>query len=106
MDLPKYIRESKEISRKIPNLYNCKEDCFGCGACFAICPKSGIALNTKGEIFSDDLLFDSKDYTGAISMITDSEGFLYPVIDLSICIGCLKCEKVCPVRNLRDPFNK
>ena len=30
-------------------------------------------------------------------MRTDSEGFLYPVIDKMQCISCGKCEKVCPV---------
>lgn len=30
-------------------------------------------------------------------MQPDAEGFLYPVIDQSLCIDCGLCEKVCPV---------
>lgn len=48
-----------------------KQTCTGCRACEAVCP-----LN-------------------CISMETDSEGFLYPVIEHEICINCKKCEEVC-----------
>ena len=48
--------------KEIPVLYERKEDCCGCTACYAICPKS------------------------AISMQTDEEGFLYPVIDEELCV--------------------
>ena len=47
------------------------EDCCGCGACAAICPVT------------------------AISFQYNNEGFLYPHVDTSKCIGCLSCEKVC-----------
>lgn len=47
--------------------------CNGCHACFSVCP------------------------VRAISMKSDSEGFLRPVIDYDICTGCGKCESVCPV---------
>ena len=33
----------------------------------------------------------------------DEEGFEYPVIDQEICIKCLQCIKVCP---LKKEFNK
>ena len=46
--------------------------CTGCCACYNICP------------------------TNAISMVEDSEGFLYPVIDMITCIDCKLCDKVCP----------
>lgn len=46
-------------------------DCCGCSACEQICPK------------------------GAISMVPDTLGFLYPKVDLDKCIDCKLCEKVC-----------
>ena len=52
-----------------------KNNCFGCTACYSICPKK------------------------AISMIEDDKGFLYPKIDKSKCINCGLCQKVCPVLN-------
>lgn len=52
-----------------------KEDCVGCDACVQKCPKHCIA------------------------MTEDEQGFLYPKVDLSLCIDCHLCEKVCPVLN-------
>ncbi len=52
-----------------------KQDCCGCAACVQRCPKR------------------------CISMKEDNEGFLYPVVDESICIDCGLCEKVCPIIN-------
>ncbi len=49
------------------------EDCTGCGACAAVCPKACIAMKP------------------------DSEGFLYPQIDTTRCVNCHRCEQVCPV---------
>ena len=49
--------------------------CTGCCACFNACPKH------------------------AISMIENREGFLYPSIDMTCCINCGLCEKVCPALN-------
>ncbi len=51
-----------------------KKECCGCTACASICPKA------------------------CINMTEDSEGFLYPVVDLSACVNCGLCEKVCPVK--------
>lgn len=48
-----------------------RKECCGCGACAQICSQ------------------------GAINMVPDSEGFLYPQIDASLCIGCGLCEEVC-----------
>jgi len=53
-----------------------KNMCTGCSSCMNICPKE------------------------AIKMISDSEGFNYPVIDRALCIECMLCEKVCPSLNL------
>lgn len=54
-----------------PILYSNKEECCGCGACAAVCPR------------------------GVISMIKDEEGFFYPVIDENRCVRCSSCIKVC-----------
>ena len=54
---------------KIENLINCT----GCHACFSACPKS------------------------SISMQSNYEGFLFPVINKELCVECGLCEKVCPV---------
>lgn len=58
-----------------------KDECCGCNACGDICPK------------------------GCISYEADHEGFLYPVIDHSMCIECNLCEKVCPVINVENIKN-
>ena len=42
--------------KEVPILYSRKEECCGCTACYAICPKE------------------------AISMVEDEEGFEYPQI--------------------------
>lgn len=52
-----------------------KRDCVGCNACTQRCPKN------------------------CITMHRDSQGFLYPEVDLEVCIHCDLCEKVCPVIN-------
>lgn len=63
-----------------------KADCCGCTACASICPKD------------------------AITMEPDTLGFKYPKVDLSKCIDCGLCEKVCAFndnydksRNLKEP---
>ena len=48
-----------------------KNECCGCSACKAICPKN------------------------AITMKEDTEGFLYPEIDNEKCVNCGLCLKVC-----------
>lgn len=56
-----------------------KKDCCGCAACVQICPKA------------------------CISLVEDTEGFLYPHVDRNSCIGCGLCEKVCPIINAGEP---
>lgn len=48
-----------------------KDNCCGCTACEAVCPKD------------------------AITMVPDSLGFKYPKVDLGKCIDCDLCVKVC-----------
>lgn len=55
-----------------------KKECFGCGACFQICPQK------------------------AISMQRDNEGFLYPNVDEKACVLCNQCHQVCPHEHLPD----
>ncbi|WP_293728558.1 4Fe-4S dicluster domain-containing protein [uncultured Phascolarctobacterium sp.] len=62
----------KKIS--IPILYDAKEKCCGCSACYAACPKE------------------------AITMVIDEEGFKYPSIEKKKCVGCHMCVKVCPFK--------
>ncbi len=67
-----YINLNQETKKKqLPVLADKKEHCCGCTACYAACPVS------------------------AIEMQEDEEGFLYPVVDAALCIGCQKCLKVC-----------
>lgn len=49
-----------------------KENCYGCTACYSICPKN------------------------AIIMEYDAEGFIYPIIRDEICIKCGLCKSICP----------
>lgn len=51
------------------------EDCCGCRACGDVCPVS------------------------CISFSKDDEGFLYPVVDETVCIHCGKCVRTCPEFN-------
>ena len=64
------------MGREEPIGYSRKEDCCGCAACYAICPKA------------------------ALSMVEDEEGFEYPKIDESKCIECYMCLEVCQFKNL------
>lgn len=48
------------------------DKCCGCAACANKCAKK------------------------AISMQTNEEGFLYPVVDSTLCVECGLCEKACP----------
>lgn len=56
-----------------------KEQCTGCSACAMSCGM------------------------GAIQMVADREGFLYPRIDAESCVDCGKCKKACPVLQGAEP---
>lgn len=55
-----------------------KSGCCGCSACVQVCPKKCISFNE------------------------DNEGFRYPSVDISKCVDCGLCEKVCPVINQNE----
>ena len=61
--------------KELPVLFKEKEECCGCSACFAVCPKH------------------------AIAMVNDEDGFDYPEIDGRKCIRCHLCLKVCPFKS-------
>ena len=48
-----------------------KANCCGCGACVSVCPKQ------------------------ALTLCEDEDGFVYPVLDESLCIHCDCCSRVC-----------
>lgn len=56
-----------------------KKDCCGCHACVSICIHR------------------------AITMQTDAEGFLYPVVNKVACNNCGLCKQVCPTINQSSP---
>lgn len=58
-----------------------KQNCSGCGACMASCPQK------------------------CIQMISDQEGFIYPVVDEKNCIDCDACVKTCPVISVKTVNN-
>lgn len=59
-------------------LFEKKEDCCACGACYNICPKN------------------------AIEMEIDDYGFKYPKINEDKCVGCGACKKVCAFQNIEE----
>lgn len=62
-------------------LFQKKNECCGCSACMAICPRN------------------------AIIMLEDREGFLYPQIDENKCVQCGACIQTCPNRKDRSEQN-
>lgn len=58
-------------AKALPELYEKRENCCGCSACYSVCP------------------------VHAIQMEADAEGFLYPTVDAYVCVCCYKCLSVC-----------
>ena len=71
----------KYLMKDLPILYDKKDNCCGCGACYAICPQ------------------------GAIIMHEDEEGFDYPVIKESKCVRCYLCLGICPIKKSKTVFH-
>ena len=79
--MPKIIEDSSKVFDRIidkiifqDKVKICsKSKCIGCGLCKNLCPKN------------------------AITMEPETDGFLYPKIDLSKCIECNICRKNCPI---------
>ena len=65
--------------KRLPDLCTKKDTCCGCSACVTIRP------------------------VYAISMCPDEKGFLYPKVNSGKCIGCYKCEQICPFKR-KDNF--
>ena len=96
-----------ECEKDLPELYTDRQDCCGCGGCYSICPMSGkdrpqSAVRKGSDSKNLKYIFSigketsiEIEHTGAITMMPDEEGFLYPVVDAQICIRCLKCINVC-----------
>lgn len=59
-----------------------REECCGCSACAAICPKE------------------------CIQMQQDIEGFYYPKLDSQNCIKCQRCLTVCPINQKDNQISK
>lgn len=55
-----------------------KQKCTGCGVCVSVCPKK------------------------CIKMVSDEEGFLYPVIDENLCIHCNLCKRKCHALDVHE----
>ena len=66
-----YLSSQIQSVNNVPSLFDKKENCCGCTACYSICP------------------------TQAITMKADTEGFLYPYINVAKCVGCKQCVRVC-----------
>ncbi len=75
------IENAKPKQSRYPVLFVDKSECCGCGLCYNECLEKSI---------------------GAISMVSDEEGFLYPQVDLAKCIGCGRCMRKCPLKKDSD----
>ena len=63
-------------------LYTTKEECCGCTACMNICKKQ------------------------AISMESDIDGFMYPIVNNDLCVECGLCKTVCAFQNEPVTYTK
>lgn len=64
-----------ECDKALPEIYENRENCCGCTACYAVCPFEAIVMRPC------------------------EEGFLYPVVDAEKCVRCYKCLSVCAFKD-------
>ena len=69
---------NKEHKNSLPDLYSKRSSCCGCSACSFVCPVQ------------------------AINMEPDEEGFLYPVINAALCVGCNQCVNSCTFQRAQE----
>lgn len=69
--LKKLIASNMRPDPKQAPLFRGKTECCGCAACKNICPK------------------------GAITLVPDEAGFMYPKVNAELCIHCGLCKLVC-----------
>lgn len=91
----------QECNKDLPELYKNKYECCGCGACYAICPVDREG-ESKEEILYDFIGDGIKQkkivFGGALEMLPDEEGFLYPVINAQKCLRCYNCINICCIK--------
>ena len=98
----RYLNVNQAQNNKpLPELYKLKELCCGCSACLTACPMSSISNKelVKYKFLDSSAQTEDFYYTGAISMLPDEEGFMYPTVDANMCIRCYKCLSVCPYKD-------
>lgn len=78
-DSEQYLRNALKDNSKSIDVP--MEECVGCGACAAACPRQAIKM-------------------------TEIDGFEYPIISNEICINCGICSKVCNVTKTEPFYNE
>ena len=64
--------ERRDLPRVVRMVVDTPARCTGCAACANAC------------------------HTGALTLVADQEGFLYPQVDRSRCVQCGACDRACP----------
>ncbi len=89
--IPDYIARAYAAGREITALLPAQsqvqsgidtKQCTGCSACAVACPQK------------------------CLTMQSDSEGFVYPIVDAGNCIKCGLCTSVCPLNKQKDTPSK